>query len=153
MGDIFSSMHFLSSIHDGFMRMVYEIFHSMFERKKGRFCWCIHISTEAHCEILKIIASLGSDVNESTNPMIEGSSMCFLNLFRLLSNYKCSHEDCMPKRVICQKWRLLKFNLIFFQYYWMILFMMWYFWSMMMPYLLSIMLMLRSFRFDTSWKV
>ena len=50
--------------------MMHEVFHDIFERNKNRFCWCIHISTEAHCEILKIIASLDSGVHEYTNPVI-----------------------------------------------------------------------------------
>ena len=52
------------------MWVVHEVFHAMFEIKKGMFCWCIHTATEAHCEILKIITSLESDVHESTNPVI-----------------------------------------------------------------------------------
>ena len=60
----------LSWLHDRFMWMVDEIFHFMFDMKKGRFCWCIHKSTGAPCEILKIIPSLDSGVNESTNPVI-----------------------------------------------------------------------------------
>ena len=99
-GGFFSSMNVLSWLHDGFMWMVHEIFHSMFESKKGRLCWWIHIATEAHCEILKIIASLDSGLNKSTNPMILGSSMWFLNLFQLFSNNRCSHEECMIKEVI-----------------------------------------------------
>ena len=50
--------------------MVHEILHAKFHRKEGRFCWCIHVATEAHGEILKIIASLDSDVHDYTNPVI-----------------------------------------------------------------------------------
>ena len=50
--------------------MVSEIIHAMFDRKESRFCWYIHVSTELHGEILKVIASLYSDVHSSTNPVI-----------------------------------------------------------------------------------
>ena len=53
------------------MCMVHEIFHAIFEGKKIRFCQCIHVSTEAHCEILKVVASFNSYVNDSTNPVIQ----------------------------------------------------------------------------------
>ena len=43
--------------------MVYEILHVMFEIKERRFCWCINVATDVHGEILKIIASLDSDVH------------------------------------------------------------------------------------------
>ena len=72
---------FISWVNDGFMWMVHDIFHIMFESKEGRFCWDIHVSTEAYGEILKTIESLKSDVNESTNPVIEVSSIWFLSLF------------------------------------------------------------------------
>ena len=51
--------------------MVHEIQYAMFEINKGRFCWCIHVATEVHSEILKIIASLDSDLHESINLLIE----------------------------------------------------------------------------------
>ena len=51
--------------------MVHEIFHAMFETKESRFCWCIPVSTAAHGEILKTIASLDSDLHEATSPVIE----------------------------------------------------------------------------------
>ena len=70
LGDFFSSTNFLSLVYYSFMWMLHEIFHAMFEINKGRFCWCIRIAAEAHCEILKIIASFYSDVHESTNPVI-----------------------------------------------------------------------------------
>ena len=40
------------------MWMVHEILHAMFESKERRFCWVIHVSTEAYYDILKVIASL-----------------------------------------------------------------------------------------------
>ena len=55
--------------------MVYDIFHAMPESRESRFCWGIHVSTEAHGKILKIIAILNSDVHKGTNPVIEGSSV------------------------------------------------------------------------------
>ena len=70
MGDLFGSMNFLSLVHDGYMWMVHKIFHAMFESNKCVFCWFSHIATEAHCEILKIIASLDSDLNDSTSTII-----------------------------------------------------------------------------------
>ena len=48
-----------------------NIFYVMFDIKEIRFFWCIHISTKANGEILKIIFSLNSDVNDFTNPVIE----------------------------------------------------------------------------------
>ena len=39
----------------------------MFDYKENRLCWVINVATEAHGEILKIIASLDSDVYDSTN--------------------------------------------------------------------------------------
>ena len=51
--------------------MVHEIYHAMFERNKIKFYWFIHVATEAHGEILNIIASLDSDVQEYNNPVIE----------------------------------------------------------------------------------
>ena len=52
------------------MWMVHEIFHAMFEIKERRFCWCIHVATEAHCGIFKAIARLDSDVHDYINPVI-----------------------------------------------------------------------------------
>ena len=51
--------------------MVRDIFHVMFNSKEGKLCWGVHVSTEAHGEILKIVSSLDIDVNESTNPVFE----------------------------------------------------------------------------------
>ena len=65
-----SFVNFLYSLHDVFMCMVHEIFLAIFETKEIRFCSCINVATEAHGEILNIIASFDGDVNESTNPVI-----------------------------------------------------------------------------------
>ena len=64
--------------------MVHDIFHAMFEIKESRLCCCIHVFTEAHDGIFKIIAILGSDVHETTNPMIQWFSMLFLNFSAFL---------------------------------------------------------------------
>ena len=53
------------------MYMVHDILYFIFEIKEGIFCWGIDVATEAHGEILKIIAKLESDVNESINPVID----------------------------------------------------------------------------------
>ena len=78
-----------------------------------RLRWCIHIASEAHGQILKIVASMNIVVHKSTNPVIELSTILFLNLFQFFSNERCSHEDFMFKVCIHWNWRLLKFNLIF----------------------------------------
>ena len=70
MGAFVSYIKFLSLVYEGFMRMAHDIFHAMFDIKKIRFCLCIHVATEAHCEILYIIANLDSDVHESKNPVV-----------------------------------------------------------------------------------
>ena len=70
MGDFIIFITFLSLLHYGLMWMVHEIFHAMFEIKERRFCWCIHVATEAHCGIFKAIARLDSDVNDYINPVI-----------------------------------------------------------------------------------
>ena len=82
-GYFFSFMTFLSWVHDGFMCIVHELLHAMFERNKNRSCWRIYIATEAHYEILKTIVSLDSDVHDYTNPVMYWSSMWFLNLFQV----------------------------------------------------------------------
>ena len=58
-----------------------SVTHAMYEIKEGRFCWEIHVSTDMYGNILKIVASLNSDVHEATNPVIEGSSMWFFKIF------------------------------------------------------------------------
>ena len=66
------------------MRVLNDILHAMSEDKELRFCWGIHITTQAHGEILKIISCLDSDVYEATNPMIEVTPMWFFNFLILL---------------------------------------------------------------------
>ena len=59
------------------MGMVHAIFHAMPDSKEVRLCWVIHVATETHGKLLKIVASLNSDVHEAANPVIEVSSMWF----------------------------------------------------------------------------
>ena len=91
-GAFISFINVLSWVNGGFIWMVHEILHVMFDIKKIMFCWFICVATEVHCKILKVIASLNSDFHESTNPVIEWSSMWFINLFQLFSNDRYSHE-------------------------------------------------------------
>ena len=93
--------------------MVNHIFHAISERNEGRFCWGIYVSNETHGKILKIIAILNIDVHEENNPVIEGSSMRFLNFFNILSKKSCSHEDYIFKvSVHWERW-FLKIYFIF----------------------------------------
>ena len=89
--DFMSFISFISWVYDRFMWIMHEILHAMFENKEIRFCWVIHLSTEAHGEILNIITGLNIDMHDSNNPVIEIYSMLFLNLFQLFSNYRCIH--------------------------------------------------------------
>ena len=108
-----SLVNFLSWLHDGFMCIVNDILHSMFDSKQSRLYWGIHVATETHDETLKIIASMDSDVNDSTNSMIEISSMLFINFFELFSNDICSHEYCLLKWYVHWKGWVLVVYLIF----------------------------------------
>ena len=104
---------FISWVHDRFMWMVHDILNYMSDRKETTFCWGIHVSTETHGKILKNTASLNIDVHEATNPVIEVSSVIFLNLFQIFSNKRFSHEECLLKWFIhWQRW-LLKLYFIF----------------------------------------
>ena len=78
------------------------ILHSMYQIKEGRLCWGIHIATEMHDKLMKIVASLKMDVNENTNPVIDGSSMQSFSLFQLLYNNRCIHEYYLFKG--CVHW-------------------------------------------------
>ena len=113
LGELFSFINYLSWLNHGFMCMVHGLFHVKFERKKRRLCWCIRMSTEVYHEILRVIASLDSDVHESTNPVIHWYSMLFLNFFQFLFNERWIHEECIFKGFIHWKWWLLDFYLIF----------------------------------------
>ena len=88
---------FISWIHDRFMWVVYDILHFMYDINEVRLCCSIHVSTETHGKVLNIIASLSSDVHESTNPVIEGSSVWFFDLFHIFSNKRCLHEEYIFK--------------------------------------------------------
>ena len=113
-GDFMSFGNFLFWVLDDFIWMVHEILHAMIDSKEIRFCWYIHVSTEAHGEILKIIVSLDSDVHESTNLVIEKSPMWFLDFFQLFSNERCLHKYYLFKRYIHWKRWLLESYLIFY---------------------------------------
>ena len=77
--------------------MVHGIFDVIYKSKEIMFCWGIHVSTESNGKILNTIASLKSDVHVTTNPVIEGSFIWFLNLFQIFSNNRCSHEKYLFK--------------------------------------------------------
>ena len=97
---------------------------------------------------MKIIPSLDSDLHEYTNPVIEGSFMWFLILYQLLYNERCRHEECLFKLCVYWKGLLLKFYFISCLCYPIFLnndFMVWYVWSILNPYFLWIMLILRGF--------
>ena len=49
---------------------MHEILHTMSEGNTGWFCWIIIIYYQYHGNILKIIASLKCDVNDTANPVI-----------------------------------------------------------------------------------
>ena len=113
MWDFMGFLNFLSWVHDGFMWIFHEILHAMFESKESRFYWEIFVATEAHGETLKIIASLDSDVPESTIPVVEWYSMWFIYLFWLLSNERCIHKEYIFKWCIHWKGWFLGFYFIF----------------------------------------
>ena len=46
---------------------------------------------------MKIIACLNSYVHDTTNSVIEGSSMRFYNIFRFISNKRYGHEEILFK--------------------------------------------------------
>ena len=52
------------------MWMVHEIFHAMSNIKEVGFHWGIHVATEMHGKVLKIVASFNIGVHEATNPVI-----------------------------------------------------------------------------------
>ena len=47
----------------------------MSENKERNVFGGVHLSTDMHGNLLKILDSLNSDVHEATNPVIEGSSI------------------------------------------------------------------------------
>ena len=94
------------------MSVVHDIFYAMSDGNKCRFCWGIHITTQSHGELLKIIACLDSDVHESTNPVIELTPMWVFN-FAFSSNERCIREELLFKRCIYWKRQLLKLQVIF----------------------------------------
>ena len=148
MGAFFSFINFLSWAHYGFMWMLYELFHAMCESNKSRFCWYIRISTEAHCVILNIIASLDSDVHESTklfSYLPYDFSVCF-------SSYPVrgvAMKSVFPKYVSTENGDCWYFtsSFVFFSMFLNNIFIIWSVWSILMPYLLWILLMFSSFRY------
>ena len=52
------------------MWVVHDIFHDIYDSKEGVLCCSIRVSTYMHGKVLKIVASLNSDVHEATNPVI-----------------------------------------------------------------------------------
>ena len=75
------------------MWVVRGILHAVSYINELRIYWIIRVSTETHGKVLKIIASLNSDVHEDTNPVIDISPMWVFNFFQFLSNNRCSHEE------------------------------------------------------------
>ena len=57
------------------MLVVHEILYAMSDNKEDRNCWIIHVATETQGKLLKIIVILVIYVHESTNPVVEGTSM------------------------------------------------------------------------------
>ena len=78
---------FPSWIHDSFMWVVHEIFHTMSKIKESGFCWVNFVSADTCGKALKIVASLSIDVHKSTNPVIEVSSMLVINFVSALLQY------------------------------------------------------------------
>ena len=136
--------------------MVHEIFHAMFESNESMLCWVIHIATETRGKILNIKTSLNSDVHDATNPLIEGSSIWFIKnispspMIVVAMNSVFSNHASTGK-VDC--WNFTSYFFFFPQYSWIMFFMMRSVWSLLIPYLPWIILMLGSFSFGTYWKV
>ena len=154
-GAFMSFVNFLSWVNDGLMWMVHEIFNAMFESKEVKFCWCIHLDTEAHGEIFKIIASLDSGFHEATNHVIEWYSMLFYIFFQFVSNERCTHKEYISKHVSTGNvdcWNFTSSSVFVTQYFWIMFFMMWSVWSILIPYFIWKMLMLRKFSFGLPWK-
>ena len=71
----------------------------MSERKEVRFCWVIHVYTRIQGKVLKIVASLNSDVYEATNPVIEGLSIKVYNSSRFSPRRGVSMKRLLSKDV------------------------------------------------------
>ena len=141
-GISFGGVGFISWIYDIFMLMVNDKFHYVYEIKEGRLFWSICVATEMHSKVLKMIYFLNSDVNEAKKPVIERSSMLVFNFFWLFSN-----KIFFSKDVSTGKGEFYSTSSFVFvpQYSWMILLVIWYFCSILIPYLLWVVLMLRRF--------
>ena len=81
----------------------------------------------------------------------------YLSIFVSFSPIKCvAMKSVISKDVSNRKGDFLNLNSYFVfvpHYYWIIFLMMWSVWSILIPYLLWIMLMLRIFTFGTYWNV
>ena len=51
------------------MWMVHDILYSMTNGKERRFCGSIHVPTQSHSKILKVVPSLKSDMHDTSYPM------------------------------------------------------------------------------------
>ena len=61
--------------------MVRKMVHAMSESKQGRLFLSIHVATETHGKVLKIIESLNSDAHDTTNQVIKLSPVSVFNFF------------------------------------------------------------------------
>ena len=128
------------------MWMVHEIFHAMSKSKEIWFYWVIHVATEAHGKVFNIVASLDSDVYEATNPVIEEPYMWVSICFRYHPIRYVAMKSVFSKDVStgkCYFWNFTSSFVFFTQYYWIMFLMIWYIWSILIPYSLWIMLILR----------
>ena len=78
------------------------------------------------------------------------------SIFQIFFNDRCIHKEFIFKGCIHFKWWFLEFYFIFRLCYPILLnaiLMIWYVWSILIPCLIWILSMLRSFIFVTSWKV
>ena len=63
------------------MRMVYAILHTISKGKELWFCGRIHVSTQLHGHISKVVSCLKSNLHEISYPVVEWYSMCFSSCF------------------------------------------------------------------------
>ena len=104
---------------------------------------------------MKIVACLNINVHESTNPFIEGYPMWVFNLFSSLIRF-VTMKSLFLNYVStgkCDFWKFTSCSFFVTQYSCMMLFIIWYCWSILMPCSLYMMLILRSFGFFPSCNV
>ena len=94
------------------MWMVHEILHAVYASKEGRLYWSIYVDTGTYGKVFNSIEILNSDVHESTNAVIAGSSMWVFNLFQIFYNNRCSHEEYIFKLCVHSERWILKLYLI-----------------------------------------